>query len=327
MKIAIYSPNWVGDATLSLPFIHQLKDQYPDSKIVIVCKDWVESIFINNPNINDVITLSEKDLRGIVSTIRTGMYLREQEFDYFYTLTDSFRSAFIMWLSDAAIRIGYKSQARSFLISKPISKPLDIKYRPDKYLKLISGKEIDLEAKYIYLNQDEINWAIEKMLKKGINEPIALFPFSVSSSRTLPEHKIKEWFSNSKKQYVIFGSKSDARKAEEMIAKNKNISIQSFCGKYDLRKSVALISVCNYAFATDSGLGHISSALGIPTVSFFGAGRASVTKPIGKYNVVIDKSDRCKPCKKNICCLNAIKKSDVNYAIKTLQIDSKFEVQ
>ncbi len=327
MKIAIYSPNWVGDATLALPFIHQLKDQYPDSKIVIVCKDWVESVFINNPNINDVITLSKKDLRGIVSTIRTGMFLRQHEFDYFYTLTDSFRSAFIMWLSDTAIRIGYKSQARSFLISKPTSKPIDIKYRPDKYLKLISGKEIDHEEKYIYLNQDEVNWAIEKMLEKGISEPIALFPFSVSSSRTLPDNKIKEWFSNSKEQYVIFGSKSDERKAEEMIAKNKNISMQSFCGKYDLRKSVALISVCNYAFATDSGLGHISSALGIPTVSFFGAGRASVTKPIGKYNVVIDKSNRCKPCKKNICCLNAIKKSDVNYAIKSLQIDSKFEVQ
>ena len=88
-----------------------------------------------------------------------------------------------------------------------------------------------------------------------------------------------------------------------------------------------MIAVCNYAFAADSGLGHISSVLGIPTVSFFGAGRASVTKPIGKYNVVIDKSTRCNPCKKNICCLNAIKKSDVNYAINCLQIDSKFEVQ
>ena len=44
--------------------------------------------------------------------------------------------------------------------------------------------------------------------------------------------------------------------------------MQSLCGKYDLRKSVALISVCNYAFAADSGLGHISSILGIPTVSF-----------------------------------------------------------
>ena len=61
MKIAVYSPNWVGDATLALPFIHQLKDRYPDSKIVIVCKDWVKSVFINNPNNNNII-LEEDEL-------------------------------------------------------------------------------------------------------------------------------------------------------------------------------------------------------------------------------------------------------------------------
>ena len=61
---------------------------------------------------------------------------------------------------------------------------------------------------------------------------------------------------------------------------------------------------------------------GIPTISFFGAGRSIVTKPIGRKNVVIDKSKRCNPCKKNICCLNAIKKSDVNYAIESLHLDS-----
>ena len=71
------------------------------------------------------------------------------------------------------------------------------------------------------MNQDEINWAKEKMLDSDIRNPVALFPFSVSSSRTFPEDKIKEWFSDSKEQYVIFGSKSDERKAEEMIAKIK----------------------------------------------------------------------------------------------------------
>ena len=57
MKIAVYSPNWVGDATLALPFIHQLKEQYPHSKIVIVCKDWVESVFINNTKIKYIISI------------------------------------------------------------------------------------------------------------------------------------------------------------------------------------------------------------------------------------------------------------------------------
>ena len=35
MNIAIYSPNWVGDAALSLPFIKNIKLKYPDSKIIV----------------------------------------------------------------------------------------------------------------------------------------------------------------------------------------------------------------------------------------------------------------------------------------------------
>ena len=76
-----------------------------------------------------------------------------------------------------------------------------------------------------------------------------------------------------------------------------------------------LISLCKYALATDSGLGHISSIIGVPTISFFGANRSMVTGPIGEYSILIDKSHRCKPCRKNICCLRSITKADVNSSI------------
>ena len=92
----------------------------------------------------------------------------------------------------------------------------------------------------------------------------------------------------------------------------------SLCGKYSLRQSMALISLCKYALAADSGLGHISSIIKIPTISFFGANRAFVTKPIGNSCVVIDHSNRCNPCKKNICCLKSINKGDVNSSINSL---------
>ena len=86
---------------------------------------------------------------------------------------------------------------------------------------------------------------------------------------------------------MIFGSESDQRKAEEMIANNKNISMKSFCGKYDLRKSLALIAVCNFAFAADSGLGHISSVLGIPTVSFLGQEELMLQSLLGSIMLLL----------------------------------------
>ena len=229
MKIAVYSPNWVGDAALALPFIHQLKNQNPDSNIIIVCKKSVEDVFYNNPCVDDIVSLSANNVRRIVNTVRTGVALKEKEIDYFYTLTDSFRSAIIMWISGATHRIGYNTQRRSVLLSSTIDLPSNTIHRSKKYLNIIKRKELDLDEKYIYLNQDEIAWAKEKLSEHNIVNPVALFPFSVASSRTFPKHKINEWFSRSSEQYVIFGAENDRNNATEIIEKNENITIHSFC--------------------------------------------------------------------------------------------------
>ena len=60
MKIAVFSPNWVGDATLSLPFINMLKSQNSESEIIVVCKDWVAPVYQKNPNIDNIISFSSK---------------------------------------------------------------------------------------------------------------------------------------------------------------------------------------------------------------------------------------------------------------------------
>ena len=320
MKIAVYSPNWVGDATLSLPFIHKLKENNSESEIIVVCKDWVAPVYQNNPNVDSIISFSSKDLKGIFKTIKNGLGLRDKKFDYFYTLTDSFRSALFMWLSGAKNRIGYSSQLRSLLLTSVFNSHLLETHRTKKYLNLIGElKDLETRENYIFLDEIEYNWARKKLSESNIINFIAIFPFSVSQSRTLPNNKIKEWLKDSKKQYVIFGSKSDEKEALKIINQNKGVSMYSFCGELTLRKSIALISFAEYALAADSGLGHISSILEIPTVSFFGAKRSKTTKPIGLKNIILDKSDRCNPCYHNLCCLNVITKADVDIAIKSLQ--------
>ena len=84
---------------------------------------------------------------------------------------------------------------------------------------------------------------------------------------------------------------------------------------------MALISFCQFALASDSGLGHISSIVGVPTISFFGAKRSPVTGPIGNNCIIIDKSHRCNPCKKKSCCLISISSTDVNSGISSLSFD------
>ncbi len=320
MKIAVYSPNWVGDATLSLPFIHKLKEKNIESEITVVCKDWVAPVYHNNPNIDSIVSYSSNNLKGLFKTIKNGIDLRDKNFDYFYTLTDSFRSALVMWLSGAKKRIGYSSQLRSPLLTTVFTLPLLEMHRTNKYLNLIDeSNNLNTTENYIFLDEIEYNWARKKLSESNIINFIAIFPFSISQSRTIPTNKIKEWLKDSTKQYVIFGTKSNVNEAQKIINQNKEVSIYSFCGELTLRKSIALISFAEYALAADSGLGHISSTLEIPTISFFGAKRSKATKPIGQKNIVLDKSHRCDPCYQNQCCLNEITIEDVNNSIKRLQ--------
>jgi len=321
MKIAVYSPNWVGDAVLALPFIHKIKSKYPSAKILVICKEWVSSIYVNNPNVDKLIIIPKEKTNGIFNTLRMGLLLIKEDIEIFYTLTDSLRSSIIMWLSKSKKRVGYNTQGRGILLTNKIAFPKEKIHRSLKYLRLIGEEQFKKDEKLIFINNDELIWARKEIDGIGVRTPVALFPFSISSSRTFPEKKISEWIKDSGENYLIFGSSDDRQKASIIINNNNDMNITSICGKYSLRQSIILMSLCKYAIAADSGLGHISSIVGLPTISFFGAKRSSVTGPIGDNCIIIDKSHRCKPCKKNTCCLISIRSDDVNSSINSLSLD------
>ena len=83
MNVAVYSPNWVGDAALALPFIHGMKIKYPSSKIFVICKEWVGSVYVNNPNVDKLIIIPKEEANGIINTFRTGLSLIKEDIEIF----------------------------------------------------------------------------------------------------------------------------------------------------------------------------------------------------------------------------------------------------
>ena len=175
-----------------------------------------------------------------------------------------------MWLSSAQKRYGYGTQFRSIFLTNALMISKENIHRSEKYFRLIQTNSISTEYPKIHLSEKEFEWAQKEMKKLGFNKPIALFPFSVASNRTLPNQVLKNWLKTASDQYLVFGSENDTINAEKLMRECEGVAIKSICGNYSLRKSIALISACKYSLATDSGLGHVSTALGIPTVSFLG---------------------------------------------------------
>ena len=53
--ILIRSPNWVGDALLTTPAVHCIKNHFPDSRITVLAKPWVTLVFEANLDVDQVI--------------------------------------------------------------------------------------------------------------------------------------------------------------------------------------------------------------------------------------------------------------------------------
>ena len=79
MKIAVYSPNWIGDSVLALPFIKYLRVSYPNANIYIFCKEWVSAIYKMNPNVTKIFSFKGEALESVKGTIKAGLKIRKIE--------------------------------------------------------------------------------------------------------------------------------------------------------------------------------------------------------------------------------------------------------
>ncbi|MFQ6607379.1 MAG: lipopolysaccharide heptosyltransferase II [Fidelibacterota bacterium] len=320
MKIGIYVPNWVGDAVMALPFISLIRRECPEDRILIIGRTWVTDLFKHHPAVDEIVNLSH--FRGPKTTTSVGLRLRKLDLDIFYLLSNSWRCAYLAWVSGADCRIGYRGQWRSFLLTRANNKPSHSLHRSEKYLRLIGSTEIG-SVDGIRITPEESWWGQKEMEKLGLKKPIAVFPSSIASSRKVPVEKWIEIMNHSGRQerrILFFGSSPD-RSIGEALADQLSNTV-SICGHYSLRKSLVLISLCEGAIGTDSGLSHVAAILGLPTVSLFGAGDPTHTAPLGPRTQVIRTGVHCSPCRMNVCHNN----DEPLLCLKSLKADEIWEV-
>ena len=331
MKIGVYSPNWIGDAVMALKFIGRLRKKYAGDELIVIARDWVAAIYDNHPLINKVLPVPTKELTGVFNTIKTGRSLQKLNLDIFFVLPDSFRSAVIAWFSRSNARIGFAGQMRETFLTDQINLPKEAIHRSEKYIYLLQNDEKaqDFQQMGITLRDQEKKWANKILQENNVKDPIGLLTGSLAKSRSVP---IGKWIEILKdkladdNQFVIIGEKRNAGNAQEIIAQVGDDKVISFCGKYTLRESIALISRCRAVIAADSGLGHIAADLDIPTISLFGAGDPEKTRPLGNLTQVITANVHCSPCGNNICgnnlepmiCLDTISSTQIWNAYRDL---------
>jgi heptosyltransferase-2 len=333
-KILIRSPNWVGDAVMSLPAVSSVCAEFPEAEIVILAKPWVGDLFQEHPRIRKVILYRSPGVHeGVWGRWRLSRELKPERFDLAIHLPNSMESALISFLAGIPLRVGYDTDGRGIFLTHriPVNGKVKREHQVEYYLHLIRSLGIQTLERIPSLRiSPGRKQEAEDILKSvsGGNRPF------VGISPGAQYGSAKEWFAErfgelalriSREigaRLLILGSAGD-RVSASRIEEIAGSAVIDFAGKTTLAQALALISRCRVFVTNDSGLMHAASALAVPLVAIFGSTDPRRTGPLGRHSRVVYRPLSCAPCLKTQCprnreCMEAITVEQVFGEVKAL---------
>ena len=111
-KILIIQNKRIGDVLISSLIANNYKSKFPDSEIHFMAYDFTHGVLINNPNIDKIISINDKELKKIKNLYRTILNVRKEKYDVIFDPYSKLQSRLICKFSNAKLTIGHKSRKR-----------------------------------------------------------------------------------------------------------------------------------------------------------------------------------------------------------------------
>lgn len=294
-RILVHAPNWVGDHAMAFPFYAALQEIFPHADMVLLGRAWVSDLAPNG--FDEIISLDGKKLqKGDLSR------LRAQNFDLGFTLSPSFRSAWLLRKLNVRTRIGFASDWRSPLLSFAAAYNR-VEHRALAYLRLLKPFT---DPEQLFARFRDIQLKPASIV--NANKTIIVCPGSTANSKKYP---LSQWIAvisgiaknKPDLKFVLLGANIDQTECEAIekhFAKSKT-KVHSLCAKTTLREAHAVIAAAKLCIANDSGLAHITSLTRTPLITWNGMGRRSETEPLTARKTLFDLELKCSPCFEREC--------------------------
>ena len=346
-KILILRYRFIGDTVLTIPFIKNVREHFPNAQIDILVSPNSGELLENNPDVNNVIYFDNTrfhkyENRNSVSNIPIKIYnsffscavgINKEKYDLAFVLKRSFSSALLSFLSGAKYRVGFDTELRSFLLTHLVKYHKKI-HELDNFLNCLLSFGIKPE-KYIpqiYLDKKEETKANGFLVRLDRFKPKILIHASSA-------HPYKQWpkryfaklmdhlYEAFEAQFVFTGAKIDTEIYEKIVkwCKNKNkFKVLNLCGLTSIRECYSIYKGLDLAICVDSGNAHIAAASGIPTYVLYGPTRTERWLPIGKsvFPIRLNQLLPCQPCDLKVKCshLSCMKLLTAEYIFNQMQI-------
>lgn len=339
MRIAVFLPNWIGDAVMATPALRTLRSHFAGAHIIGVLRPYVGGILEGAPWFDSLIHLDKQGLwRNSWPTVVS--QLRKQAIDVAVLFPNSFRSALVAWLGRCRRRIGYHRYGRGFFLTAGLEPARDpagqIVPSPliDAYNRLIEclgcpspGYRMELFTTRRDEGAADAVW--RQFALDDHPEVVCLNPGAAFGSA---KHWPSDYFVRLARELVdrrqsgvlVLCGPGERELSAKIAALARRPAVHSLA---DQPLSIGLTKACirraNLLVTTDSGPRHFAAAFGRPVVTLFGPTHIAWTETYYSKAIHLQKHVPCGPCQKRVCptdhrCMKLLEPAEVFAAVTGL---------
>lgn len=305
-NIVVRSPNWLGDAIMTLPALARLHHALPEgATLSILSPANLLPFWKTVPKIAAVLPVPSN--LWIAAEL-----IRSKQFSSAFIFPNSLRSGLEMFWGKVPVRIAYPGHYRRHLLTHLLAKPKFFipEHQLWNYLRLVCqalGKDLPETPEVPRLRLPETVSPAQPFLAlcPGAEYgPAKRWPaerFAETAARLAAQHRL---------DIVLLGGPRDEETCAQ-VAQQIPQPVKNLAGKTSLSEFIAFLSSARLVLCNDSGAMHLAALLRVPTVAIFGSTEPRLTGPLTDSVTVLRDHVPCSPCFLRECpidfrCMNAI---------------------
>lgn len=281
-KILIIQNKRIGDVLISSVIANNYKAKYPNSEVHLMAYDFTHGVIQNNPNIDKIISINEKELKKIGNLAKMILQVRSEKYDILFDPYSKLQSRLICKFGGAKQTVGHKSrkkignlgyythpvgilESKSHICGKAIEDRIHLLKQVDTF------ENINYEPK-IFLTEKEEQFRVpEKYQDKKI---IMLGILGSTPQKSMPYEyiaQIVDHIATTFNCYLLFNyapnQKEEADKIYDLCQNKSNIILDIYAPS--IRDFAVLMNQCAVLVSNEGGTVHIAKALNKPTFTIF----------------------------------------------------------
>ena len=314
-RVLVRLPNWLGDVFMARPLLHALRAAWPAAAVRAVGPEPLLEALLGERVVDDGLAWPRDGAARRAVTAR----VRADSPEVALVLPASFSSAWLAWRSGAAVRVGFRSEGRSPLLTHALSRrPRGERHLSEEFLDLGSALGVqEVPVPVLAPAVEDVARARELLAAAGVGEAERVALLGPRSAYG----PAREWFADRFAaagrglagrgfRVAVCGTAAEAASCER-VAREIGSAAVSLAGRTPLPVLLALAARAQLALCNDSGLAHLAAATGIPTLQIYGSAASGWTAARGPRVRVLHRAPVCSPCWRRTCrigtrCLDAV---------------------